>query len=55
MLNNIYEFQKIHLHTQRIMYFLPLVFIYFFLLPNHYQLLVNADESILIKILGITV
>lgn len=50
MLNNIYEFQKIHLHTQRIMYFLPLVFIYFFLLPNHYQLLVNADESILIKI-----
>ena len=29
MLNNIYEFQKIHLHTQRIMYFLPLVFIYF--------------------------
>ena len=37
MLNNIYEFQKIHLHTQRIMYFLPLVFIYFFLLPNHYQ------------------
>lgn len=25
MLNNIYEFQKIHLHTQRIMYFLPLV------------------------------
>jgi len=27
MLNNIYEFQKIHLHTQRIMYFLPLVFI----------------------------
>ena len=50
MLNNIYEFQKIHLNTQRIMYFLPLVFIYFFLLPNHYQLLVNADESILIKI-----
>ena len=50
MLNNIYEFQKIHLHTQRIMYFLPLVFIYFFLIPNHFQLLVNADESILIKI-----
>lgn len=50
MLNNIWEFQKLHIHTQRVLYVAPLLFIYFFLLPSHYQLLANIDEYTIIKI-----
>lgn len=49
-MKSIIEFQKLHIRTQRIMYFFPVLFVYLFLLPYHYQLLVNKDEITMIKV-----
>ena len=48
--NNIYQLQKLHFHTQRILYFVPMALLYLILIPNQYSLLNEMDAATAVRV-----
>lgn len=44
------DLQRLHIRTQKVMYVLPILFVYIILLPYQGQLLADEDELVIIKV-----
>ena len=49
-MNNIYQLQKLHFYTQRVLYLVPMAFLYLILLPNQYSLLNEMDAATAVRV-----